>query len=290
MKVGNRKIFGPLEVWSLISKAEQNAGIIRLARFDDVNFGEKPTPEVSRVLATNLSESPLFIPEGFLIEGLKQSRMLLNDSFLQVGATKQISVACVERGRWGHETVGSHFGRAPLSVIAAAREGSVGDNGNEISRIQQRVWNSVEIHRSRVENSISTSLTEVITTYKTQSLQSAKKVLIDYEPGESDRGFVISAYGEPLLMEVFSSRDHLISQFDAIIESLLWDITKHSEEISSRKNIVEFLSHICQLSNSNWSTFKTTTFSEQKISITSGGTNSSTLHSLAINHRHPMFV
>lgn len=245
---------------------------------------------MNRIIAHNLGSSSVLIQEGLLVEGLKQSRMVIHDQVLSPGAKAQISVACIERGRWGSEDKGHVFGRAPISVIAAAREGALGEPSGSVRRMQHRVWSSVAQHHSKLENMTSTSLTEVVTTYKRSSHSLNMNSHLNYEAVAGQSGFVVAALGAPLLIEAFADQRFFEHQFKEIIESLFWDISEVARVTSSRRDVLQFLKGIeemgvAQLSNGICLSTRSASFAKLGVSQTK-----SALHELVINHQHPIFV
>lgn len=251
-----------------------------------VSFLECDKPNISKVIATNRKNSSVLVQEGLLIEGLKQSRMVTQDQVLFPGQSAQISVACVERGRWGLEGIGSHFGRAPLSVIAAARSGAMGPKEGSEKRIQELVWSSVSRHHTNLQNSTTTSLTEVVTSYKTKRRTLESR----YKTSEGQTGLVVSVLGKPLAMEVFASQELFELQFKEIIECLLWEVPGDIRSQTSKIEVIEFLREIADLSMNS-------TSARAKVSLNSTSLNSSlkgkkygNIHGLAINHQHPILI
>lgn len=262
-----------------------NFGIHPFAQ-GQVSFHECDRPDISKVLATNHEYRGVLVQEGLLIEGLKQSRMVTQDQVLLPGESVRISVACVERGRWGLEGIGSQFGRAPLSVIAAARNGSVGPKEGSQERIQELVWSSVSRHHSNLNNSTTTSLMEVVASYKTEK-QTLKS---NYKASKGQTGMVVSVLGKPLAMEVFTSPEFFKLQFKEIIQSLLWEVQGTTNNRDSKTEVVEFLRDIADLSMNGSTASTKVSFNPTSLNSSLDGSLYKNIHELAINQQHPILV
>lgn len=212
--------------------------------------------------------------------------MVTQDQVLSPGQSAQISVVCVERGRWGLEGVGSHFGRAPLSVIAAARSGAFGPREGSEKRIQEMVWSSVSRHHTSLKNSRTTSLTEVVTSYKLDQRASGS----EYKTSKAQTGFVVSVLGKPLAMEVFASQEIFRLQFNEIIQSLLWEVPSDIRGETSKTEVIEFLRDIADLSRNESSTGIRVSFNSTSLGSSSESSAIRNTHGLAINHQHPILV
>ena len=252
----------------------------------EASFFECERPIISRVIALNRSNRPILIQEGFLIEGLKQSRMVTQDQVLGPGESAQISVACVESGRWGLEGIGSHFGRAPLSVIAAARRGALGPTKGRERRAQEMVWSSVSLHHTTLKNSRTTSLTEVVSSYKKER----RPLQSDYKSSKGQTGVVVSALGKPLAMEVFESQEIFELQFKEIVQSFLWDVPSNTRSQTSKKEIVDFLREIADISSTKTSGGTSISFNSTSLNSSFRGSVLRDIHGLAINQQHPILV
>jgi len=104
--------------------------------------------QVSLLRATNSGKKPVLLPEGEGLRGAKQDRVVNISIIIAVGATVEIPVSCVERGRWAfsaqRQFEAGHYACATLrsdikkSVHAAIR------NGEGYASDQCRVWAQVD--------------------------------------------------------------------------------------------------------------------------------------------------
>jgi hypothetical protein len=212
--------------------------------------------------------------------------MVTQDQVLVPGESAQISVACVESGRWGLECVGSQFGRAPLSVIAAARRGAVGPTEGSERRAQEMVWSSVSRHHTTLKNSRTTSLTEVVSSYRNQR----RPLVSDYKTSKGQTGLVVSVLGQPLAMEVFESQELFELQFKEIVQSFLWDAPSNTRSQTSKNEIIEFLRDIADLSRTKTSGGTNISFNSTSLNSSFEGSGLGSIHGLAINQQHPILV
>lgn len=96
--------------------------------------GSVPTLQVR-----NQGALPVLIPQGTVLSGGQQDRVANQSVFVAAGETSNISVSCVQHGRWHGGTV---FGVADTMVSVSTRYAAgstMFDNRNS----QQTVWNAV---------------------------------------------------------------------------------------------------------------------------------------------------
>jgi len=133
--------FGPIEVWPLHAPQQRLTGMTWGLENLDITEVFDPDPNLLHV--TNGGTEPVFVPMGFLIGGLKQTRMVAEDLVIPAGVGMEIPVLCVEVGRFGATQGVWSAGRAPLSVLTA------GAWQSEPSVRQGAVWESVRRQERR---------------------------------------------------------------------------------------------------------------------------------------------
>jgi hypothetical protein len=104
--------------------------------------------QVSLLRAINHGKKPVFLPEGEGLRGAKQDRIVNISIIIAVGATVEIPVSCVERGRWGFSSH-RHFesGHYACSSVRYSLKESVHASirsGHGYGSDQDRVWGDVD--------------------------------------------------------------------------------------------------------------------------------------------------
>lgn len=135
---------GPLSIWVYPCGGEPQHFDV-CSRERPASFRELPAAVIGVVEALNETDRDLFVPSGWIVEGLSQARVVIDDVWLEPRSAAPVGVACVERGRWSAPLSPQVGGRAPLTVRAAGwglAPGTSRWNVNPDSR-QQFVWSAV---------------------------------------------------------------------------------------------------------------------------------------------------
>lgn len=254
-----------------------------------LKFSECERPQISKIIVENPYESRVFLHEGLIVEGLRQTRMVAFDVIIEGHATQVIETVCVEQGRWGDYFEGRLTDRAPISVIAALRQNQSPLAGDSKTSRQQSVWQSVERHQARTQNMHTTSLSRMVKSYKESKSCVTGINMNMYEPTSNQCGFIIGQGGEPLLMEVFGSSELFAHHFKSIIESVLWDLDDFGVRSIQNQGTVQFLEEILMLPSASSSAIFSEFRNGLSAKTTSAPKENSILHSLVINHKHPVF-
>ena len=288
-----QQIIGPLQIWGI------STGLINqtsLKSPGNTLYGVAKEldeePRINRISIVNNSPSPLFMPEGWFLnsEHLLQSRVLVNDAFIEPFENQFVSVACIESRRWSPSvTPISQEGRVPPSVIATMRSVDVSRGDVESLRFrQERTWNQISTLSTRGATSPTNSLIEIMQglthksnrTYTSPALQ------------EDQSGVLVALDGYPLLLEVFDSPATLAKHIGPLIEATLLDSLGDSERLASDSQIEGFLKEVLNspLKSSGEKQ------SNQHLSVTTRNLTSRMsrmegipLHALSINMKHPAF-
>jgi hypothetical protein len=219
VQLGNPQEFGPIEVWPLLahrpSAGHWGWGLSALT------VGEVLEPDPNLLQITNKGPIPVFLPMGFLIGGLNQSRMVAEDLVIPAGAHMEIPAFCVEVGRFGDGQASRPAGRAPVSVMAA------GGWQRETSDRQGAVWAAVNRHEQRSGPRSTHSLEQVMVEdrrTRTTQRRVEESVEIDFQVAADQIGIVATAGGEPVVMEMFGSNSLAGAYAADLIRGLAFDV------------------------------------------------------------------
>ena len=113
---------------------------------------------VKRVLVTHRGTRPLLLVDGEHVQGAKQDRVFNSSVVVAPGATTELPVSCVERGRWRYTQSNLSASRTTLSSVARSRklrrvtESTL--SGRSYDADQGAVWRDVDdyLERSRVRS------------------------------------------------------------------------------------------------------------------------------------------
>jgi hypothetical protein len=287
-----REQVGPLDIWGLHLPPELTIkdNSIHIANVGMLNFAECERPTVGRIIAFNEESAPVLLQEGLIIEGLRQSRMVAFDQIMHPESTKSIEVVCVEEGRWSDEFDGDLIHRAPISVIAALRKQPRIQSTDIRGYRQKQVWSSVVRHQSRTQSMHTTSLSHMVHSYRNSESYFPFVQPSSYQPQNGQSGMVISALGEPILMEIFGNEFLFTQHFESIIQSVLWDLDDYGNVETSNRSVIDFLQNITSVKVANSVSDFYQVIEHLSLKITHEPNEQIALHSLAINHNHPIFA
>ena len=243
--VGAGTTVGPLTVFPVWSEVAPVAGFVTPTASGMV-VSEQTEPNVERLIVRNPQRTGLLIPEGTLLDGGLQTRVVAADTFVAAGTARNINVRCVEQGRWHSAGAGDAAtrhevdGRAPVSVVAALRGiGGVHDDS------QGKVWERVEKLQEHYGSRSTKSLLDMMAVQGLNQREGrrpqgsaederAQQSRVDPRlrarvqqlasrslPGQS--GVLIGIGGEPIALELHGNPDSLSSQIQQIINAAILD-------------------------------------------------------------------
>ena len=287
-----REQVGPLDIWGLHLPPELTLkdNSIHIADAGMLTFAECERATIGRIIAFNEESAPVLLQEGLIIEGLRQSRMVAFDQIMHPESTELIEVVCVEEGRWSDEFEGDLIHRAPISVIAALRKQPRLQSVDIRGYRQKQVWSSVVRHQSRTQSMHTTSLSHMVNSYRNSESYFPCVQPSSYQPRKGQSGLIVSALGEPVLMEIFGN-DFLFTQhFESIIQSVLWDLDDYGNVKTSNRSVIDFLESITSVNVVNSERDFYEVIEHLSLKITHEANEQIAVHSLAINHNHPIFA
>lgn len=244
--LGQPQVFGPIEVWPLHASHQtpQDWGW----GLGDLEVGEALSPVPNVLHLANVGTAPVFLPVGFLIGGLRQSRMVAEDVVLRAGESREISVLCVEAGRFHAPEAAQEAGRAPLSVMLAGLVAThSGATGAPQQNRQASVWDSVSRHEQRSGTRPTHSLTQVMAEDGTQRVtqqcvEADLRERLNLHPEQV--GVIAAVAGQPLVMETFGSPTLAKAHIADMIRGLAFDADGLALGRSSPRDVFEFAERV----------------------------------------------
>jgi sulfur transfer complex TusBCD TusB component (DsrH family) len=267
LKIASPQQVGPLQVWPLMWDRLVSHQRDLPVGIDDLIFEEYEEEDVGPVInwvqAKNPTESPVFIPAGWLIsEGLLQDRILVAAEYIEAESSKTVMVSCVEKGRW--EPSESHRGtmRAPMSVMGAGFDfdSSKGLWVLDTKTRQERVWQQVESQEARSGERPTHALAQIMQEdSETCDLQRnvIKNMKENLKILPQQNGILIALNGEPLLSEFFSNSQEITRTVKKTILASSFDMTEVPRSQIVRSDVERFLDEvlgtkILTLKDENW--------------------------------------
>ena len=293
LTLAEQQIIGPLQIWG-ISNGPNNQTSLKSPGNTLYGVAREldEEPRINRISIENNSTSPLFMPEGWFLnsEYLLQSRVVVNDIFIEPFENQFVSVACIESRRWSPSATSiSQEGRVPPSVIATMRSVDVSRGDVESLRFrQERTWNRISTLSTKGVTSPTNSLIEIMESLTHKSNRSYASPALH----EGQSGVLVALDGYPVLLEVFDSPATLAQHIGPLIEATLLDSSGDSERLASDSQIERFLKEVLNsplkslgVKQSNEHLSVTTRNLTSRMSRVEG----IPLHALSINMKHHAF-
>jgi len=284
---------GPLQIWGISTGSHNQTSLKSPGNtFYGVARELDETPRINRILIENNSPSPLFIPEGWFLnsEHLLQSRVLVNDVFIEPFENQFVPVVCIESSRWSPSAMPiRQEGRVPPSVIATMRSVDVSRGDVESLRFrQERTWNRITSLSEKGATSQTNSLIEIMQGLSQKSNRSyPDPMLLDRQSG-----VLVGLDGYPLLLEIFDSPATLAHHIQPLIGASLLDGSGEVDKFVSESQIERFLEEVLSHPmHSNGRNGPSEQLSTRTIHLTSKVSKFEGVpkHALAMNMQHPAF-
>ena len=301
--LGKKEVVGPLEIWGI----HTGPALVTTLRSHSVTYRGGPrelnkTPQINRIIIENISETQLFLPEGWFVnsENLLQSRVLVEDLLIEANTEGFASTACIESARWSIiQKADFSSGRVPPSIIRAIRSiPSTANRAEDVRHRQQNVWDSVSKHTRYGSSSNSESLIEILQNESSRpGRQELLEEVTDLAEVTSDgrNGVLVCLAGEPLILEIFKTPELFSNNYVDLMRSIVFDATFAGTPDTSEGTLDAFLREILN------SELKHRTSSSSTYFLKSCSHNLSSrlmcdmksrgpLHALTLNMNHPALI
>jgi hypothetical protein len=207
---------------------------------------------VNALLVLNTSGEPVFLLDGEVLEGAKQTRVLNGSVLLAPRSKTRLPVSCVESGRWRYTT--PSFSSASYISPARLRAGKsrrVSDNlrsGRGYDAGQGEVWRSVDdMHASMGTSSPTASLSDMFD----QKKMEFDAFVAPFAPHPEANGLAVFAGKRLLGVDLFNRRDVCAEYFPKLLRGAAAEACALSgnkdnaiTEAEARYRAVEFLDRI----------------------------------------------
>ena len=302
-RLGKREVVGPLEIWGI----HTGSSLVSSLRNPPVPYRGVPrelkeSPQVDKIIIENVSDTQLFLPEGWFVnsENLLQSRVLVEDLLIEANSEGSARTACIESARWSiNQNTDFASGRVPPSVIRAIRSiPSASIRAEDIRQRQQNVWDSVTKHTRRGSSSSSESLIEILQNESSRpGRQELLKDVTELAKDTSDgrNGVLVCLEGEPLILEIFQTPELLSNNYVDLMRSIVFDATFVEKPDTSEGTLDAFLREILNSELKHRPSSSSTYFLENSCHDLSTRLicdmrSRGPLHALTLNMNHPAIV
>jgi hypothetical protein len=187
--------------------------------------------QVNKLYAENVSKDTIMILAGEVISGGKQDRMIANDFILPPkSGKKDLSVFCVEHGRWDYRSSGTSSAGGAGSVKGEALSFSISNSmantkvriAGNVTQSQADVWKEVEEVTSKQNSTTSTGTLNALNSNKDHQAKMGEyttfyKKILTADP--SIIGMVVVTGDSILGCELFATHALLMQHADNLINS-----------------------------------------------------------------------
>ena len=202
---------------------------------------------VSSLLVTNRGIKPLLIPEGDILIGAKQDRVVNITIIVAANSKLIIPVSCVEQGRWHHVSRNFEVAFSAPPSLRRDKVRSVQRNRAESAEAhsdQGQVWESVEssLHAFGVESETE-SMADLYRTQRDRLDESRKHLTLP----EGATGFVMASGSRILGVDLFDSSQTMSRVWARVSEGYFVEALGDAKARgkATRKQAQEFLDRVC---------------------------------------------
>jgi hypothetical protein len=228
IRVGAGRYHFNLTFFPLFSRSPNGSNFISLdqaIKKKYVEVGEvSEEGDISKVKLKNDSDQFIFLPQGEMITGAKQDRVIIISTIVVPNTTEILNVSCVEQGRWEFESQdfkASDYSHPKLrkTIIESSED------------IQQNVWNEVNACLTDFDGeSESSSLPKGMKRVKEQVKGREKNIKLP----KTACGIIVMSGEELLGMDFFDSPKTFSSYKQKLLQSYLLEGLKRESEKSDQ--------------------------------------------------------
>ncbi|MFM8381325.1 MAG: ARPP-1 family domain-containing protein [Actinomycetota bacterium] len=189
---------------------------------------ELPNAQVPTLVVSNLTNFPVLLPAGWIVEGGRQNRVVNVPVLVPGRATLEIPVSCVEQGRWnGRGDFGVGRSVAPRRV---RRENSrtVRENlehGGFKNADQSVIWDTVSEHLSELQvNDAAHNLLAAEQAFdRDHGRRAAIDEIVALGPLPGQNGLIVSHGSRVVGADLFANQQMLASAWESLVTSYFWE-------------------------------------------------------------------
>jgi hypothetical protein len=229
ISVGAGRYHFNLTFFPLFSRSTNESNFISLdqaIKKKYVEVGEvSEEGDISKVKLKNDSDQFIFLPQGEMITGAKQDRVIIISTIVVPNTTEILNVSCVEQGRWEFESQefkASDYSHPKLrkTIIESSED------------IQQNVWNEVNACLTDFDGeSESSSLPKGMKAVNKQMKGEEKKIKLP----KTACGVIVMSGEELLGMDFFDSPKTFSSYKQKLLQSYLLEGLKRKGKKSDQE-------------------------------------------------------
>ena len=200
---------------------------------------------VHELLLHNRGDKPVLIPEGEILSGAKQNRVINITILVAAHATIRVPVSCVERGRWrftSRHFESTHYAHPKLRGKKMKSVMECRAQFGEARSDQGEVWDEVEEHLSDLD---ACSPTDSVTDGYKNSEKRIKSYREKFSLPEKTAGVLVCSGNEIVGMDCYDSPEIFKQCWERLADSYFMEAISDSlnKPTTPKQNAEEFLDH-----------------------------------------------
>jgi hypothetical protein len=207
---------------------------------DYLTLDEAQKAKVPIVVVRNTGSKPIYIMAGEIIIGGKQDRMVSHDVLILPGKIMEVSVRCVEHGRWhGNSHEFKSGGAVGIGSVRSALQ----------FKAQQDVWN--EVAKACEQNQAGSESGTYGAMLSNDDIEKKTKPFLDaMEQGLSEKemvGFIMALNGEVVCVDIFTNPKFFAKVREKLIKAYVLDAISAeiaSKEVPGKDAIINFFDEL----------------------------------------------
>lgn len=235
--VGQGSQIGPVTVFPVWTEAKMTI------KYDvtpvlTLQVTELDSPTIGNLNISSTHHYPVLLPEGTVLDGGKQTRVLRRDVLIPRNVPIQVDTYCVEAGRWAGGMRHQVAGRAPLSVISALRglRANFDTEENRAGSQQRSVWDSVNRYERSFGSRENSSLIKLMRDEDgVEKNESQERLTLRFKriseqlshyaraPLAGQSGIILGVGGHPVLLEIITSARSFQNHLETLLASIAMD-------------------------------------------------------------------
>jgi hypothetical protein len=201
---------------------------------------ERESGSVPVVVIRNIGSKPIYIMAGEIIIGGKQDRMVSHDVLILPGKIIEVSVRCVEHGRWhGKSHEFKSGGAVGIGSVRSALQ----------FKAQQDVWN--EVAKAVEKNQAGSQSGTYGAMLSNEDIEERSKPFLyamDKGLGEKEMvGFIMALNGEVVCVDIFTNPKFFAKVKEKLIKAYVLDAISAeiaSKEVPGKDDIIQFFDEL----------------------------------------------
>jgi hypothetical protein len=227
----------------VLSNELKTSEFITIDKNNSTDFCFHETERVNSLLVENLSNKSLLILNGEIFDGAKQDRVANETVLVPANSSIEITVSCVEQGRWAYKTRAFSRGKNMFNYHSKGVKdlhSNSAKHNQPSGSIQDNVWRSIQNKQMRM--GVSSKTGSVNDTYERfdESLSSLREKIIEHD---NQVGLLVMIPGKYIGLDLFINNETFRKYKDRLYKSHLIELLEncHRSPRDYEKEINSFM-------------------------------------------------